>query len=109
MGSGIGGILVDKLGYRIMRPMRSALPIFMLLATWAAPAWSDQPAPKPNHYAILLQRECDDLIAAAIKRPYGWGWTDTDATEETKKSPGAGRVAVSLEPANTPAAGLILL
>jgi hypothetical protein len=92
-----------------MRPMRSALAVFILVATCAAPAWSDEPAPKPNHYATLLARECDDLIAAAIKRPYGWGWSDTDATEETKKSPAPGRIAVSLEPATTPTAALILL
>jgi hypothetical protein len=84
--------------------MRSALAILILLALPLSPARAD----KPTHYATLLARECDDLIAAAIKRPYGWGWTELDAPADPKPLP-AGRIAISLEPANTPSAGLLLL
>src|SRR5687768_4734043 len=49
-----------------------------------------------------LRRECDALLAQVIKRPYGWGWS-----QELNLS--AREPVVSLEPLQTPAAGLMLL
>src|SRR3954451_19930606 len=80
------------------------LALLILLTVPLSPARAD----KPTRYATLLARECDELIAAAIKRPYGWGWTELDAPADPKQLP-AGRIPVSLEPANTPSAGLLLL
>jgi hypothetical protein len=79
----------------------------LILLTATVSARADD-APKSHRYATLLARECDELIASAIKRPYGWGWAELDAPTDPKKLP-AGRVPVSLEPGKTPAAGLLLL
>jgi hypothetical protein len=88
-----------------MFPMLRALLLLLLALSLSAHA---DDAPKPHRYATLLARECDELIAAAVKRPYGWGWAKVDAPIDPKKLP-AGRVPVSLEPGATPAAGLLLL
>jgi hypothetical protein len=85
--------------------MHRALALLILIALGVSTRADD--APKPNRYATLLARECDELIASAIKRPYGWGWTELDASTDAKKLPG-GRIPVSLEPGATPAAGLLL-
>jgi hypothetical protein len=84
--------------------MRFVLALVILSTLPIAPARAE----KPSRYATLLARQCDELIAAAIKRPYGWGWAELDAPADPKQLPG-GRVAITLEPANTPAAGLLLL
>jgi hypothetical protein len=83
--------------------MRSLLIVSILLTRFAS-AQADEPAQRK--YQSLLARECDALIASAVKRPYGWAWALT-SDQDSKKTPR--NVAVSLEPAATPAAGLLLL
>ena len=39
-----------------------------------------------THYADQLSRECDDLIALAVKRPYGWAWAE-ERPQPKSKSP----------------------
>jgi hypothetical protein len=87
--------------------MHRSLALLVLLAI-AISARADD-APKPHRYATLLARECDELIASAVKRPYGWGWAELDAQPADPKKLPAGRIPVSLEPGATPAAGLLLL
>jgi hypothetical protein len=87
-------------------PMHRSLALLVFLAVVISARAED--APKPHRYATLLARECDDLIASAVKRPYGWGWAELDASTDPNKLP-AGRIPVSLEPGATPAAGLLLL
>lgn len=89
--------------------MRQVLTILTLL--FVAPLVSDAEAPaeKPQHFARLLARECDALIDAAIKRPYGWGWGEAEAEEGAKPPARRDRVPVSIGPLTTPAAGLVLL
>lgn len=84
--------------------MRSLWAIFFiaLLTTFAS---ADEPA-KPHRYADQLARECDDLIAAALKRPYGWAWAELDESADPKKP--SRNIPVSLEPLGTPTAGLVL-
>ena len=43
------------------------------LAAAAPPATSPSTAPG-GRYTQQLRRECDVLLAAAIRRPYGWAW-----------------------------------
>jgi hypothetical protein len=87
--------------------MRAFLVILFVAASCTG-AWADEPAGKPGRYARQLARECDDLIASALKRPYGWAWAEVRETADAK--PGAARnVPVSLQPMETPAAGLVLL
>ena len=70
----------------------------LLFATSAAHAAE---AEKAKPHAQALRRECDALLAQVIKRPYGWGWSqDLNPAREP---------VVSLEPLQTPAAGLMLL
>jgi hypothetical protein len=54
--------------------------------------------------AQQLAEECDALIATAVKRPYGWGWT-------AQLNDGAGdrKPQVDMRPGATPAAGALLL
>lgn len=87
--------------------MRTAV-VILLCVVAIAPARGDEPAAKPHRYTAQLARECDELIAAAVKRPYGWGWGDAAEGPDPRK--GAARnVPISLEPSTTPAAGLLLL
>lgn len=51
-----------------------------------------------------LRRECDALIARAVKRPYGWAWAE--AVPEAK--PKGGAQGVTMRPTGSAAAGLVL-
>lgn len=64
--------------------------------------------PAPGRYARQLGRECDDLLASAVRRPYGWGW---ESAVDPAKPPakGAHSTVVSFEPGQSTAAGLLLL
>jgi hypothetical protein len=86
------------------------LTILLLLLAIVPRAFAEPPPDKPRQYQQALARECDALINSAVKRPYGWAWGDTDEAEPSK--PGAPRrngIPVSIEPATSPAAGIILL
>lgn len=87
--------------------MHRSLALLVLLVVTLSVCAED--APKPHRYATLLGRECDELVASAIKRPYGWGWAQRDAPPADPKKLPAGRIPVSLEPGATPAAGLLLI
>src|SRR5262249_49837627 len=58
-------------------------------------------------YARQLAAECDALTAAAIRRPYGWGWDNVPPEASTRGSTTPRHV--TLGPLGTPAAGLLLL
>lgn len=93
-----------------MRRSLLLLSALLVLAPSLARAQAPVPAEKPQRYARLLARECDELIDAATKRPYGWGWSETDPTERAKSA--AHRhdpIPVSIERSTSPAGGLILL
>ncbi len=57
-----------------------------------------------GRYARQLAEECDGLIDAAVKRPYGWAWA-----ERLDRDPKDRRPTVTMQPGGTPAAGLVLL
>lgn len=83
---------------------RQAHIIVIIASLLPLPAWGA--APPSGKYGKQLAAECDALMQAAIRRPYGWGW-DTIA-------PAAGARAntprhIAMEPLGTPAAGLLLL
>ncbi|HSI37069.1 MAG: hypothetical protein ACAI43_13540 [Phycisphaerae bacterium] len=74
----------------------------LLLLICAAPTFA---APAPD-YAAELARECDQLLATAIKRPYGIAWAAGDVVDDPKrKLP----VPVAMDAGQGPAAGLVLL
>jgi hypothetical protein len=79
----------------------------MLVVVFAAASVRADDPPKPHRYADQLERECDELIGAAMKRPYGWAWAEAVTTADPKK-PAPRNIPVSLEPLGTPAAGLLL-
>ena len=93
-----------------MPPMRSGLMLGLSILVLCAPLTSDArgevASSKPHQYADLLRKQCDALVASALKRPYGWGWAD--ASDGDAKL-AAQKIPVSLEPGATPAAGLLLL
>jgi hypothetical protein len=93
-----------------MPPMRSGLMLGLSILVLCAPLISDArgevASSKPHQYADLLRKQCDALVASALKRPYGWGWAD--ASDGDAKL-AAQKIPVSLEPGATPAAGLLLL
>jgi hypothetical protein len=60
-----------------------------------------QPHPR---YATQLARECDELLALVVKRPYGWAWTEG----EPDRRPKGGAQAVTLDPPGTAGAGFVL-
>jgi hypothetical protein len=78
----------------------------MMLAMCIPPARGAD-APPRGKYAQQLAEECDALVSAAVKRPYGWGW-DTVAPAGSARASAAPR-HVAMEPLGTPAAGLLLL
>jgi hypothetical protein len=83
-------------------------PLAATLAIWAI--WAAPPIradEKPHPYADELRRQADALIASAVKRPYGWGWSDVDPDEPAKKGKPA-FVPIAMNPGETPAAGLVL-
>jgi hypothetical protein len=82
--------------------------LILVVAACCTCARADEPAAKLGRYAQQLAHECDDLMASAFKRPYGWAWAAT--TEPTDAKPAQSRnVPVSLQPMETPSAGLVLL
>jgi hypothetical protein len=87
--------------------MRICWGLFLIAIALGQARADDAPA-KPKRYATLLEKECDALIAAAVKRPYGWGWAEVVESPELKKTVAVRNPPVSLEPGMTPAAGLIL-
>lgn len=58
--------------------------------------------------ARQLARECELLLASAVKRPYGWAW-EADAAAAASQPARAAPRHVIMEPPGTAAAGLILL
>ena len=83
----------------------------MRLLAWQAIVWSILPAPwtaisaaPQGPAAQQLADECDALIAAAVKRPYGWAWTAQTSDGAAQRKP-----QVDLRPGATPAAGAVLL
>ena len=54
--------------------------------------------------AQQLAAECDALIASAVKRPYGWAWTNHPNEGAAGRKP-----QVDMRPGATPAAGAVLL
>ena len=76
------------------------LTLLILIAIWPLTARAGESAPAKAE----LRRQCDELIARAVKRPYGWGWTE-DAPEQRPKGGGQ---PVSMEPGGTAAAGFVL-
>ncbi|HEY7117654.1 MAG TPA: hypothetical protein VH475_13780 [Tepidisphaeraceae bacterium] len=72
-------------------------------------ARADEPNPKTRHYAAQLARQCDDLIASAVKRPYGWGWAPASEAEATPQTAPPRGAPVAVDPAATASAGLVLL
>jgi hypothetical protein len=58
-------------------------------------------------YSAQLAHECDLLMQAAVKRPYGWGWDNTPAVAPAGRSTAPRHV--TMEPLGTPAAGFLLL
>jgi hypothetical protein len=89
-----------------------ARPIaFLLLLTIACPvSLAADDGAKPRKYATLLAAEADALIASAVRRPYGWGWTQ--AAPDAAPSPKKGKpqpIPIALDPGTTPTAGLVLL
>lgn len=87
--------------------MRLSWFILFVAASFTC-AWADEPAAKPGRYAQQLAHECDDLIASAIKRPYGWGWAEVAERTDTAKVPPR-NIPVSMQAMETPSAGLVLL
>ena len=57
-----------------------------------------------THYADQLSRECDDLIALAIKRPYGWAWAEERPQPKSKSAP----QPANFDPPGTAAAAFVL-
>jgi len=55
-------------------------------------------------YSAELAAECRDLVARAVRRPYGWAWQQRLDVE-----PGRTPTVVEMGPRATPAAGLVLL
>jgi len=55
-------------------------------------------------FAEQLAAECNSLIDAAVRHPYGWAWPATIVPARRDR-----RSVVSMEPGDTPAAGMVLL
>src|SRR4029078_9412108 len=66
-----------------MRVSRPLLAILLFIAPRVANGQAPA-AEKPQRYARLLARECDALIDAAVKRPYGWGWSEANPRAPAK-------------------------
>src|SRR5690349_17708704 len=54
-------------------------------------------AEQPARYAAQLARECDELLALVVKRPYGWAWTQG----EPDPRPKGGAQTITLQPPGT--------
>jgi hypothetical protein len=71
-------------------------------------ASSAEAAERDGPHARALRRECDQLLARVVKKPYGWGWP-ADGAAGNEEKPNSRETVVSLEPLQTPAAALMLL
>ena len=58
-----------------------------------------------GRYDEQLRRECHELLAIAIKKPYGWAWTE-DAKPQAAKTR---QSIVAMGPGESSAAGLVIL
>jgi hypothetical protein len=95
---------------RDMRPCPTCVAALSLaIACLAARAGDAAKTTRPPA-AAKLAAGCDDLVRGIVKRPYGWAWPiPADVAGERPKGVSPKSVPVSLEPGQTPAAGLILL
>jgi len=82
-------------------PLLAPMLMVMLTVANICSAGADAPLGK---YAAQLQTECRQLIADAVERPYGIAWGDAPAVGK-----GTAARPVSMEPGNSPAAGVVLL
>jgi len=81
---------------------------------FAAPATTAAPAPTSSR--AQLQAECDQLLRAAVKTPFGWGWpagaiaAAPDPSAAPTRAPRAARVtrSATIDTRTTAAAGLAL-
>jgi hypothetical protein len=71
----------------------------LVLVVLASPLYAE-----PARYARQLARECDELLAMVVKRPYGWAWAEA----EPEARPRGGAQIVNFEPGGTAAAGFML-
>jgi hypothetical protein len=92
---------------------RATFPFIFLTCILAHPggavagsssAPSDAPGSPAGTYSAELAAECRDLVARAVRRPYGWAWQQRLDVE-----PGRTPTIVEMGPRATPAAGLVLL
>ncbi len=98
------GLFEGRISYRIRRTRCVAYGfrfrlVFVVLSIIAA-----CPVFAATHYADQLARECDELIALAVKRPYGWAWAEAGPQAKPK----GGLQAVDFDPSGTAAAGFVL-
>lgn len=78
----------------------------LLIVALLIPMPARAAAPPSGKYAKQLAAECDALMLAAIRRPYGWGWdTVPPAAGARSNTPRH----IEMNPLGTPAAGLLLL
>jgi hypothetical protein len=91
--------------------MLGAQVVFSQTEPATAPATMPSTAPAPDRYAKQLAAECDHLINVAVKRPYGWAWSES--TEQFESTPSRGNrrapVVVAMGKRESSAAGLVLL
>jgi hypothetical protein len=87
---------------------RWAIGFFAAVVCLVAPAAGAADAPPPSRQALAA--ECDALIAAAVKTPYGWGWQGDAAPPAAGPQGRAGRPtrAATIDARRTAAAGLVL-
>jgi hypothetical protein len=57
-----------------------------------------------NRFTEQLAAESHALVDAAIRQPYGWGWRESIEPDQRDRRP-----VISMDPTDTPAAGLMLL
>jgi hypothetical protein len=80
-------------------------------ASQTEPATQPATAPAPDRSARQLAAQCDRLIDLAVKKPYGWAWSDSTERFDSD-SPGGNRrtgTVVAMGKQQSPAAGLVLL
>lgn len=78
---------------------------FLLVSCLTPTLWAE-PAKARGPFAAQLARECDDLLETVVKRPYGWAWGQ--AADDDPRKAQLKIINVSLEPLDTPSAGLVL-
>src|SRR5262245_50516476 len=82
-----------------------------LARSQAGPTTEPASAPAPDRYARELAAACDRLIDLSVKKPYGWGWTESTEQFDAGSSRGNRRagVMVAMGRQQSPAVGLVLL